>query len=363
MSTTGPQKSSPPEADRPRLEVWAGRHPILSRLLPAFILVVLPLTILEFGSRLIHSFPLGPDPLVTADVPEWRDTREFDAHLFWRIKPNLDGPMLKTNRLGLRGPEIPRRKGREYRILSLGESTTFGYRVEARETYSAVVQRKLGSIDGRPLRVINAGSPGYSLYQGATFLRREGLDLRPDMVWLYFGQNDFLPVGYLADRDALRMVAGKGLNDWELGRQRRAWTWRLSMGLRRGSNLVRGLTSLAGRRSAQKLVREESDKPRVPESDRRKLLAMILETCRERGIRLVIIVPWYPRFSEHEALLREFAAARDVPLIDLPLLLEGVPRDDYFFDSMHPTARGHMIIARAIRDELVRLFGRRGWVG
>lgn len=343
------------------MEAWAARHPILSRLLPALVLVVLPLAILEIGSRLMHDFPLGPDPLVTADVPEWRDTREFDADLFWRIKPNLDGPLIKTNRLGLRGPEIPRRKGREYRILSLGESTTFGHRVLAGETYSAVVQRKIGSVGGRPLRVINAGSPGYALYQGATYLRREGLDLKPDMVWLYFGRNDFLPVGYLADRDALRMSTGKGLNDWELGRQRRAWTWRLSMGLRRGSNLVRGLTSLFQRRSAQRLVREESDKPRVPRSDRLRLLEMILETCRERGVRLVIIVPWYPQFSEHEALLREFAAAHDVPLVDLPRLLDGVPRDDYFFDSMHPTARGHLIMARAIRDELVRLFGRQDW--
>lgn len=362
MSTADPQKKSPPGADRPRLEVWAARHPILSRLLPILLLVVLPLAILEYGSRLIHSFPLGPDPLVTADVPEWRDTREFDAHLFWRIKPNLNGPTLKTNRLGLRGPEIPRRKGGEYRILSLGESTTFGYRVEARDTYSAVVQRKLGSIGGRPLRVINAGSPGYSLFQGATFLRRKGLDLKPDMVWLYFGRNDFLPVGYLADRDAIRMIAGKGLDDGELGRQRQAWTWKLAMGLRQKSNLVRGLTSLIRKPSSRQLVREESDKPRVSEGDRRKLLDMILETCRSRDIRLVIIVPWYPQFSEHEALLREFAAARDVPLIDLPRLLEGVPRDDYFFDSMHPTARGHRIIARAIRDELVRLFGRRGWI-
>jgi lysophospholipase L1-like esterase len=355
MLTSDPSPRPPKEAGSLPLEAWARRHPFLSKFLIISAGVALPLLILEFGSRLIHTFSLGGDPLVTGDVPEWRDTREFDSELFWRLKPNLDRPQLKTNRLGLRGPEIPRRKGREYRILSLGESTTFGYKIEARETYSAVAQRKIGSVDGRPLRIINAGVPGYSLFQGWTYLRRNGLDLEPDMVWLYFGRNDFLPVGYLSDRDALVGSAKEAPNDWELWKRRQAWPWKLSLWLGRRSNLVRGVFGLTHRQAPKRAVLKESDKVRVPEADRRKLLAMIRDACREHGIPLVIIVPWYPQFSEHESLLREFAAADGVPLIDLPRRLEGIPADEYFLDSMHPKAKGHLLIARVIRDEMARL--------
>ncbi len=355
MSTAEPSPKPGPDAEPPRLEAWARQRPFLSRFLIVSAAVILPLLILEGGSRLIHPYALGGDPLVTGDVPEWRDTREFDSELFWKLKPQLDRHQLKTNRLGLRGPEIPRRKGREYRILSLGESTTFGYRIEARETYSAVAQRKIGTIDGKPLRIINAGIPGYTLFQGWIYLRRSGLDLEPDMVWLSFGRNDFLPVGYLSDRDALIGSHENPPNDWELWDRRQGWSWKLAMGLGRRSNLVRRILSLANRKNQKRTVLKESDKVRVPEDDRRKLLTLIHEACRDRGIRLVIIVPWYPRFSEHEPLLREFAAAHGVPLIDLPRLLEGRPRDEYFFDSMHPNVRGHLLIGRVIRDEMTRL--------
>ena len=52
------------------------------------------------------------------------------------------------------------------------------------------------------MRVINAGSSGYTLAQGVALLRRDGLPLEPDMVLTYFGNNDFMRVAFRARRDA-----------------------------------------------------------------------------------------------------------------------------------------------------------------
>jgi lysophospholipase L1-like esterase len=72
------------------------------------------------------------------------------------------------------------------------------------------------------------------------------------------------------------------------------------------------------------------------------------------GVRLVILVPWYREFEMHEELLRRFAGENGVDLIDLPMLLKGLPgnRADYFLDITHPNERGHAVIGAAIEASL-----------
>jgi lysophospholipase L1-like esterase len=75
-------------------------------------------------------------------------------------------------------------------------------------------------------------------------------------------------------------------------------------------------------------------------------------------VELVLVVPWYREFEDHAPVLREFAAARAVALIDLPRRLQNLPRPraSYFLDSVHPTAEGHRLIAQAIQEELQALW-------
>jgi hypothetical protein len=126
----------------------------------------LPLILAEATARLIWS----EDDL--ALIPAHAIMRP-DATLFWSLRPNLDTPLRKTKRLttnslGLRNEEVAVPKPpHTFRILSLGESTTWGDQVNLEETYSKALERRLnqalGSAAGQRFEVINAGCGAYTL--------------------------------------------------------------------------------------------------------------------------------------------------------------------------------------------------------
>lgn len=309
------------------------------------------LLLLEGLSRLVHPVDF-PDPLITKQDEKWADARRFDPLLFWTMAPDIvRSKEKKTNSLGLRGPEIPPKDPGEFRILSLGESTTYAARHLYEETYSKRVEDLLGRVDGKSVRVINAGQPGHTLFQGVVYLRHRGLALEPDAVMIYFGINDSLPVAFRAQRDAMAQTSG--LTDRELYQQRRSLRYRIVYALQRHSNLVR-MISFSGAKQGQVQI---GSKPRVPEEDRRGLLGELRALCREHGLRLIVLIPWYREHDDHVPLLRELAGAEDVILIDLHATLATLPkpRESYFYDPMHPTAEGHRLIAEAIAAKLKRV--------
>jgi lysophospholipase L1-like esterase len=310
------------------------------------------LVALEMVSRWV--WPVGlPDPFVGQQDEAWSRTRRYDSLLFWSLRPSAHGSNWTTNRLGLRGPEVPVKTAGEFRILSCGESTTFAGRLPYEQSYSNLLEHGLASVQGRAVRVINAGVPGYTLFQGVIYLRERGLALEPDAVLIYFGYNDFLPVAYREQRDAggETAVSTEDLTDREIFELRSRPSRRAIEALLSVSNLARAIS-----------FRSHSDpshvttgrKRRVPDSDRRALLKELRELCRERGVRLAVIIPWYRSFEEHAPLLRELRAWNDVLLIDLPAMLADLPkaRSAYFRDDVHPNAEGHRLIAGAIEREL-----------
>jgi lysophospholipase L1-like esterase len=333
---------------------WFKRHKISSKFILIILGIVLPLVILEFGSYLLGKFPFEADPLLTERRSSWAELRTFDPQLFWKLKPNINVRTIQTNNLGLRDEEIPDDKGNEFRILSLGESTTFGLWVKQEETYSAVLGERMGSIKEKPLRVINAGIPGYTLFQGYVYLKHRGIDLKPDAVMIYFGHNDFLPVANLRKRDGMASEASQGLNDWELYQQRQAFSWKLSFWLAQRSNFVRAIMSIRNKNANPEVIRAHPNKVRVPREHREKLLKLFREWCEEKDIAFIIIVPWYQTFKKHIALLRKFAAENNVLVVDLPQALK-MPlkkKKRFFRDSTHPNPRGHRAIAEAIAVKL-----------
>jgi lysophospholipase L1-like esterase len=114
---------------------------------------------------------------------------EADPETYWLYRPQQEGfvwlggntfrsPPVRINNLGLRGRDIDLADHRR-RILTLGDSLTFGSGVRDDETFSAVLERELGP---EQVQVMNAGVPGYGLFQEAALLRRLGPLLRPEVV-------------------------------------------------------------------------------------------------------------------------------------------------------------------------------------
>ena len=79
----------------------------------------------------------------------------------------------------------------QLRIVSLGDSFTVGYEVDAEETFSNVLERELRE-SGLDVEVLNAGVAGYSNAEALLYLERELLRYEPDLVLLSFFGNDLV---------------------------------------------------------------------------------------------------------------------------------------------------------------------------
>lgn len=119
-------------------------------------------------------------------------------YLPYRLKPGSDGMLFQShiviNSRGFRGPEIPAEKGNTYRIVVLGESTTFGITLSAEdrpwpELLQQMIRDRLKL--QRAVEVINAGVPGYNLDHNLFRFAKDILPLQPDLVLSYHGINGF----------------------------------------------------------------------------------------------------------------------------------------------------------------------------
>ena len=122
----------------------------------------------------------------------------FDTKGTRRLRPNAVATFFESrisiNSQGFRGAEIPSAKGDAYRIVTLGESTTFGLTLEKDdrpwpEILERLIQERLKP--SRPVQVINAGIPGCDLEENLARLPQEILCLQPDMIISYHGINGF----------------------------------------------------------------------------------------------------------------------------------------------------------------------------
>lgn len=77
------------------------------------------------------------------------------------------------------------------RIVCIGESTTFGLRVDKSQAYPAVIERKLPEVLGREVKVYNLGIYAQTSTTILRTFERNLLLFRPQLVIVNMGHNDF----------------------------------------------------------------------------------------------------------------------------------------------------------------------------
>ncbi len=126
---------------------------------------------------------------------------EFDPILGWKHIANskaiFETPeskaLLTFNSKGIRGPEYSYEKSKdEYRILMLGDSFAEGYNVQFDELFSEVMKKELQARlkSVKSFQAINMATGGWSTDQEFLFFRTEGKKYNPDLVILFFYEND-----------------------------------------------------------------------------------------------------------------------------------------------------------------------------
>lgn len=296
----------------------------------------------------------GPAPTGTASGEILLDGSPW---LLWELRPGVHaekGVTVRINHLGLRDRE--RGPKTRPRALALGDSSVYGFGVEDEQVFTALLEARVGA------DVVNAAVPGYSTYQALNLLDARGMDLDPDLliVATLWSDNNF---DSFVDRELLASYQG-----WE-----GSWTHRVRA----------ALSTSAAFRWLDWTVRVEPAAVRArkvgwqvggtdPRNGRRRVaiddyaanLDAFAERMRARGGGVVyVILPNRadlrndaadPAWGPYRAVMRDAARRWGAPLVDLPprFRADGGSADALFLDQMHPTPRGHALMADAIAEAL-----------
>lgn len=126
----------------------------------------------------------------------------------WGVVPYT----VKTNSLGLRGPEIKYNKTKDtYRIVTIGDSITAGFFVDNEAMWQTSLKKILTEQYKKPTEVVNCALGGGSIGWELALLKTYGVPLKPDLVILTFVTNDISdildkPISELTDSAAYIMV-------------------------------------------------------------------------------------------------------------------------------------------------------------
>jgi lysophospholipase L1-like esterase len=293
-----------------------------------------------------------------------------DQDLGWKLRPRSRGRWggveVQINSNGLRGPGIPHeRKRRALRILYLGDSVTFGYKLPRYDmSFPYAVENQLEHGKRIEVETINAGVAGYSPWQYDVYLRKEGVKYQPDVVLVGFVLNDVTGKFNLIRFGGTRIgpqltMSYYSVDDWLAHNMAiYATIHRIRTRLQFGQNPQRGAI-------AQELVSVE-ELAQYPDSQRVKKawdvtlknLGRIVEYCQEKDLQLLVVVfPFSFQFRDPSSLdapqrvLVSFCHDRNVPCLDLlPLLSRHIhernltPRD-LFPDGVHLSDKGSKVVA------------------
>lgn len=255
-----------------------------------------------------------------------------------------------TNSLGFRDREFePERRDGTRRIIALGDSITAGNGIaDAEDVYTQRLEALLNRRYETRYEVYNMGVSGYETRQEVETLRVYGLDYDPDIVLVQFCLNDFTSRADGGIWQKLRReVEPRQYDYWltvppALKRSRLAFV------------LYYRLLGLLDQQAPASI-----DLPEQPDV---RGLELLSELQAEHGFRAVVfVVPLFNReFADydqidlHRKIGRRAERFPNITLVDLLPRFRARPESvaELALDGLHPSPKGHAILARMIAEEL-----------
>ena len=341
------------------------------------------LAAVEIGTRLTmpHISSLSMFVVTTQQKAQVADEKhsgifEGDPLLLWRLKPNLDHAVwdftvLSTNSQHLRSEHIGETIGAKQpgttRIVCLGDSVTFGFRVPVvwpeRPTeydpawlpFPMLLEKELRAANpDRKIEVVTMAVPGYTSHQGLSWLRPDIDALQPDLLIASFGWND-ASFSDVPDREAIR-------TNWYAVAVR--WLIDHSQAFAHATHWLRVKEAQARqqKQTGQSIVRPAA---RVSQQEYLNNMIAIQGMARLRGASVIVIAAPYrdndPNAPEADLMLQYRVALgttmrkRGVPFVELrELTPEAYPSNEgWFGERIHPNHMGHRLMA----SELLKVIG------
>ena len=246
-----------------------------------------------------------------------------------------------------------------YRLLVFGGSAVFSVTTSADQSFPAQLERMLNARgDASHFEVLNMGLAGRTSKE-IKRLQRSGFRFEHDMEIFYHLRNDFFMPHIVESRPEFFV------------RQLHNIAFRLSVLY---SSLHRVVVKATGHEMTTENAEEIFQRYRRHVED-------LIQAAQAKGVSPVIVKQavdmtfistrdgWYPVFTaayeKSLEALDEIGAEFGVPVIDAatPLLTQKTPieRKVWFYDDVHLTEEGNMVLSALVADALVQLHP--GWFG
>lgn len=317
----------------------------------------------ETEAKGLHTFtPLGKrmNPNVVATLEKSRFSRE-------KI-------VFRTNSLGYRNRELGKKKGK--RILFIGDSITFGFMVNEKDTFVRLIE-KLAATEKRELETVNAGIQGTGLENYLSVLIESGIGTKPDLVLVGLYLNDYEP----SQGIRIMNVPGPLANSWFLHYLFNAIS-RIRYEFEKDKQLSYEINYSAILEWRAQVQREYPGGEGDPRRDRpafnrllhksdygigwnknawRPMIPIFRELKRQSVLNkfglVMVIFPVRPQVwaefldDRPQRILKKMAADQGIPALDLLPLIRREYRaggGPLYYDHCHYNARGNRLIARLV---------------
>jgi lysophospholipase L1-like esterase len=353
------------------------RRPLVEKLLLAVFVVGVPLVGLEVALR----------PF----VPSHEKTMSLfikDDRLGWKLRPGAVDPWgdveVRVNERGFRGPVIPYPKTPgATRIVYLGDSVTFGYRVARWEdTFPFVLEGMLEAADSLAIETVNLAVEGYSQWQQALVLADEGDRYAPDLVVIGFVLNDVTEMFHLArfgGADEGFQLRHSYTSRWDRLLSKSALVYQIQNVVREvkakrklGDDLRLGAIRQQALEVETLMTNPDQANVKVAWDIALADLQGIVDHCAARGVPvLVVVFPFAVQLSDPGAMsapqrvIESYAAARGIATVDLLPLLAAHSRatgnapTDLFVDHDHLSVEGHRVTAALLAEPIAAILSAR----
>lgn len=366
--------SSPPPAP---LGPW---KTIIFALVPAVLLLVVCEATVRFLG--LHTRCHG----IYDDSPLWA----CDPILTFQLRKDLLPAGKPLNQAGFRGREFTPKTPGVYRVLTLGDSTTYGIISDntfryIEQPYPEKLERLVADRVGPgKVEVLNAGVPGYNSFMAVMQLRTKLRGLHPDLITVRYGWNDHLMSKGGESGNAYREIDNpllRGVEDVLLRTALYPFLRRVALELRSRGKDVKATT---------RDIPSEW-KPDVPLEQYNHNLRRIVELGRAQGAEVWLLttphafltdenrgqydkfpntlsakaliafsaIPTFDRMIEiHDAYAeatREVGRELGVPVVDMEEAYRQHASEHLYnsFDVVHPTQEGHDLEAEVLYQRMV----------
>jgi len=294
---------------------------------------------------------------------------EGDPLLLWRLKPNLnhaiwDFTVVSTNAQSFRADyPIGAKPAGTFRIVCLGDSVTFGYRVPPVwpdkpndynpewQPFPMLLEKELRKANpNRSIEVFPMAVPGYTSHQGLAWLRHDIDYLQPDMVIASFGWND-VSMSDVPDRETI---------DTRWSRVAIRWLIDHSQAFAHATQWLRS-------RNKNKKPVVRVPVPRVSQQEYIDNFNAIVSLARDHHALVIVIgapyrdsvtnPPEAKLMTSYRVALKQAMQQSQTPYLEVLELTEaaGSVNQGFFGELIHPNHIGHRLLA----SELLKMMSAR----